>query len=97
MSNEKHFKNYSDEYLRMLWWRKIDPEYSNDIVCERCSGSGVLSYSNTSTWYHSAGGQQITSDVCDLCWGSGKQNKPGADLRKLFSKLRTLSEKKAHE
>jgi RecJ-like exonuclease len=81
-------------YMRMLEWRGIDPVYNDDVVCPACGGSGVKSYTNTTTWHGGIGGQQCTSDVCDDCWGSGKQNKPGVDLRKLFSKLRTLSEDK---
>jgi DnaJ-class molecular chaperone len=84
---------HSDEYLRMLGWRGIIPEYG-DKVCSECGGSGVKGYGDTTTWRGGYGGQQITTDVCDQCWGSGKQNKPGVDLRKLFSKLRTLSEDK---
>ena len=42
--------------------------------CKRCSGWGVKSYGNTSTWHHGIGGQMITSGVCDWCWGSGDEN-----------------------
>jgi DnaJ-class molecular chaperone len=40
-------------------------------ACEMCSGSGIQTYGNTSTWRHGIGGQAMTPDVCDRCWGSG--------------------------
>lgn len=43
--------------------------------CEKCGGAGVYSYANTTTFHHGAGGQAITSDVCDRCWGSGDELK----------------------
>lgn len=92
MSNNMYDRE--EVYMRMLEWRHIDTIYNGDVVCPACGGSGVVSYASTATWRGSAGGQQFTSDVCDKCWGSGKQNKPGVDLRKMFSKLRTLSESK---
>ena len=39
--------------------------------CGRCDGLGVRGYASTSTWRGGIGGQAITSDVCDECWGSG--------------------------
>lgn len=42
-----------------------------ETICPRCSGWGVRAYGNTSTWRHGIGGQQITSGLCDGCWGSG--------------------------
>lgn len=65
----------------MLNWRNIDPEF--DVVCSECQGSGVKEYASTSTWRGGGGGCAITSDVCDKCWGSGKTNRPGVDLRRL--------------
>jgi hypothetical protein len=44
-------------------------------MCTHCSGLGVKSYGDTSTWHGGAGGQAITSDVCDHCWGSGDEFK----------------------
>jgi len=80
-----------EEYLRMLEWRGIDTVYNGDVVCPACRGSGVVLYGTSTTWRYSAGGQQTRHDVCDQCWGSGKQNEPGVDLRKMFFELRTLS------
>lgn len=73
-------------YKKMLEWRNIDPRI--DTVCKRCGGSGIRSYGDTSTWQNGIGGQTITSDVCDKCWGSGKENAPWANLRVMKSKLR---------
>lgn len=66
--------------------RGIQPEY--DEVCPACHGSGVRLYGSTATWRGGLGGQMITSDVCDKCWGSGKTNDKWVDLRKLRNNIR---------
>ena len=70
---------------QLLRWRQIDPEL--DKVCRDCGGSGVKTYSSTATWRGGVGGQALTSDVCDRCWGSGCENRPWTDLRRLKSSL----------
>lgn len=51
--------------------------------CPRCGGSGQHLYPNTRTWRSEGiAGQMIMLDTCDLCWGSGDEEKPGEDLRK---------------
>lgn len=66
-------------YARFLDYRGLTLEQA----CKHCSGSGVKSYGNTSTWRMGTGGQMITSDVCDNCWGSGNTEKPWTNLRQL--------------
>jgi len=58
-----------------LEWRNIE------TPCEKCGGSGVTTYNNTSTYMHSIGGCTITTDICDRCWGTGDKNKKGINLR----------------
>lgn len=41
--------------------------------CKRCGGRGVRAYGSTATWRGGVGGQAITNDVCDHCWGSGNE------------------------
>jgi hypothetical protein len=66
-----------DHLARFLVWRGIaDP-------CLTCSGVGTRPYGSTSTWRGGMGGQMITSDVCDTCWGSGDRFRIGTDLRRL--------------
>lgn len=74
-------------YRNALYWRGIDEEYGGAKVCNACGGSGQRGYGSTSTWHGGVGGQQITGDVCDKCWGSGDLNNKGADLRRLTSEL----------
>ena len=74
--------NNEEAHERFLWWRNIDTEFG-DIVCSVCGGSGVRSYGNTSTYMNGIGGQAMTMDVCDKCWGSGKENDPWVNLKKL--------------
>lgn len=77
-----------DERARVLAWRGVD-EAMGDVVCKRCHGAGTRSYGDTSTWRGGIGGQTITTDICDRCWGSGVENKPWLNLRVLsLSKIR---------
>lgn len=78
-------KIYSREEVKNLFldWRGISIE-GGDVICDGCDGSGVMMYSNTSTWRHKTSGQMMTSDVCEKCWGSGVSNRKWTDLRKLL-------------
>jgi hypothetical protein len=75
-----------DEYLKYILEAR-----GVETPCSHCSGLGVMAYPDTSTWHHRIGGQSITSDVCEFCWGSGDANRKGADLRAIeaeFAKVR---------
>lgn len=65
-----------------LLWRGVDGD-----PCDRCNGAGVFSYGNTATWRGGAGGNMVTLDVCNACWGSGDQERKGCDLRRLRAEL----------
>lgn len=54
------------------------------VRCQRCDGYGYRAYGSTSTWRGGAGGQAITSDVCDQCWGSGRSDRPHGSLRRIL-------------
>ncbi len=69
-------------YEQFLDWRGINPDY--DDVCPKCGGRGRRTYPSTATWHGGIGGQALTPDVCDECWGSGAINRRGADLRRLY-------------
>lgn len=71
----------SELHEKLLAWRGIEL----DDACTKCSGSGKRSYGSTATWRGGMGGCMITSDVCDVCWGSGDRYHPGANLRQLRS------------
>lgn len=49
--------------------------------CTTCRGFGTRAYSSTATWRGGMGGQLCTTDVCDMCWGTGDRHRRGADLR----------------
>jgi hypothetical protein len=49
--------------------------------CKRCGGFGVYTYGSTSTWHGGVGGQAMTNDVCNKCWGSGDENNHWPDRR----------------
>lgn len=59
-----------------------------EYPCPRCGGLGVRCYGSTSTWRGGIGGQMVTQDVCCECWGTGDQDRKGADLRKLEAEAR---------
>lgn len=67
-------------YEDMLYWRGIDP-HNGDEPCKACGGSGVRVYGSTSTWRGGIGGQMMTNDICDKCWGSGNAKAPWMNLR----------------
>ena len=69
---------------RFKSWRDINE------LCRGCGGSGNKTYGNTSTWKHRVGGQSITQDVCDECWGSGDATKPYRNLKELFHRIAQL-------
>lgn len=62
---------------RLLELREIAP--SN--ACTACHGVGKRTYSNTTTWRGGIGGQAMTTDVCDRCWGSGDKTHTWLNLR----------------
>ena len=69
----------SEKFLETaLNWRGIREE----DACRECGGSGMVAYGSTSTWRGGIGGQAITNDVCNKCWGSGNQYRPWPSHRR---------------
>ncbi len=68
-----------DTLTHFLSWRGI-PEGQ---ACTRCHGSGGITYGSTATWRGGIGGAAMTHDVCNLCWGSGWDNRPWTNLKKV--------------
>lgn len=68
-----------NRHRAMLDWRGVS------VPCPRCTGSGQCLYGSTATWRGGIGGQAMTWDVCDACWGSGDAERQGADLRVLHA------------
>lgn len=66
-----------DLHERFLSWRNVDDP------CQLCGGAGVRVYGSSSTWRGGYSGQMMTSDVCDVCWGTGDKRRKGTDLRRL--------------
>lgn len=67
-----------EDFLKVLCERR-----GIENICKGCNGSGTKLYANTSTWQHGIGGQAMTVDVCEDCWGTGDENKKGFDLRRI--------------
>lgn len=53
------------------------------VACAACSGMGTRAYGSTSLWGSGIGGQQVTEGTCDVCWGTGRSDRRGPDLRAL--------------
>jgi peptidoglycan hydrolase CwlO-like protein len=58
--------------------------------CKKCWGLGRRAYGNTTGWRGGIGGQAITTDVCDFCWGTGDLDRKGRDVRKFEAKYKNL-------
>ena len=74
-------------HARCLEWRGVE------VACAACGGTGQRSYGSTATWRGGCGGQAITQDVCDRCWGTGDANRHGANLRELTARARAAADK----
>lgn len=64
---------------------------NGDDWCRGCGGHGRRSYGSTSTWHGGPGGQIVTSDVCDKCWGTGRRFKKGTDLKRFLREFSALN------
>ncbi len=58
------------------------------IFVLECSGYGVKTYGDTSTWIGGIGGQTITQGICNKCWGTGDAQRPGTSFKYLREYLR---------
>jgi len=63
----------------ILDWLGIE----SDQLCKRCGGRGQRLYGSTATWRGGIGGQVMTTDTCNACWGTGRSDKKGLDLRRV--------------
>lgn len=62
------------------------------VACERCHGKGTRPYGNSSGWRGGAGVSPCEDDVCDLCWGTGRSDLMGVDLRELEGRAQRLED-----
>jgi hypothetical protein len=54
------------------------------IACSECGGLGEITYDDTSTWRHAEYAvQKLTTGTCERCWGTGRADKTGPDLRRI--------------
>ena len=86
---EKIKDELHDKVFRILSILGIYPDFG-DIVCNGCDGIGKKVYANTSTYLKGIGGQSMTDDICDECWGSGKSNAPFRNLRELREQAKQI-------
>ena len=55
------------------------------VACSACKGRGVITYGDVSTWTRAVGWQQLTDEVCEQCWGTGRSDKIGVTQKKSCS------------
>lgn len=72
-----------DDAERVFWYRVWDHRGVGEYPCARCTGLGRRTYGSTATWRGGIGGQAMTPDVCDECWGSGDAMRLGVNLKAL--------------
>lgn len=58
------------------------------VQCEKCNGVGEILYGKTSTWKGGIGGNCTTYDVCNECWGTGRSDVRGENLREKWERER---------
>jgi hypothetical protein len=80
--NDAENEIYNRAFKDFLSRRGIEIDLG-DEPCRACSGYGYRAYGSTATWRGGIGGQMITGDICDLCWGSGNAKKPWLNLRRV--------------
>lgn len=71
----------------LLILRGIDRE----DCCPECTGLGTAVYGSTATWRGGVGGQAMTSDVCNKCWGSGSKSRPWKSWREGLEYIEKIS------
>jgi len=64
------------------------------VACDRCAGAGSYTYGSTATWHGGIGGAALTVGMCDRCWGSGRKDRPGPNLRAIQASLRRATQKR---
>lgn len=81
---EAEIQSAHESALRVVIRRRIGYDKT---PCSECSGLGIKMYGSTATWRGGIGGQMITDDVCDRCWGSGDADMPWPSWRKSDAEL----------
>lgn len=62
-----------------------------DVACSSCSGTGYRQYPSTALWRRGViAGQAFTVGVCDQCWGTGRTDRKGIDIKALEEEIKGL-------
>ena len=72
-----------EELERRLDFLRTSLYYLERIECRICVGLTIRYYPNAPTWLQRRGGRSGGFGTCDECWGTGRKDKSGDDLRKL--------------
>jgi len=80
-----------ETHERLCDWRGV----AVADACPGCGASGVKAYPSSATWHGGPGGQMLTQDVCDQCWGSGDLRHPWPNRREIGAKFQELAQRAA--
>lgn len=68
------------------------------VACPTCWGQGTRQYGSGRTWRKGGvGTSAMTEDVCDVCWGTGRTDITGVDLRELEGRCQRLENEHGRE
>ena len=90
--DEESFERQGDAGLEAAEHLAIIARLLKGISCKRCGGSGSSAYASSSGSSGGAGGMTMTAGVCDLCWGTGRSDRKGVNLKWMRESERKLSD-----
>lgn len=61
------------------------------VACLSCNGIGYRQYPSTALWREGViAGRAFTIGVCDQCWGTGRTDEKGIDIKALEDEIKGL-------
>ena len=90
--DEANFERQGDAGLEAAEHLGIIARLLKGIACKRCGGAGRAAYGSSSGSSGGAGGMTMTADVCDLCWGTGRSDSKGVNVKWMRESERKLSD-----
>jgi len=92
-----HFEIQGDVAIEMAYGLLGLAHRLKGVACEHCGGRGYRIYANTTGWRDGIGVQAPADDVCDKCWGTGRTDRTGPNLRRLVAERAEALHKHAEE
>jgi len=90
--DESDFERQGDACLEAAEHLAIVARLLKGIACKRCGGAGIAAHGSSAGSSGGAGGMTMTSGACDLCWGTGRSDKKGINMKWMRESERKLSD-----